>query len=228
MKALIVGGTQGFGKELANELRGERGGYEVVTIGRTNNPDYLCDVGDLEKWQQVLPEIKKVHQQLDLIIFAVGYARAKSFTSLNTIDWKEHLDKNLLYVAFGLKDLAETARGKVVTLDSQWSYKIGNPELVPYTVAKHALTTLTLDFAARNPSIQTNNYCLPTMDTPQYHKVMRSFQDLGKKFKVEKLADHKLIAKKLIHHILDYPETGRVLKINPEGEVSELQIPSGV
>jgi hypothetical protein len=54
-----------------------------------------------------------------------------------------------------LKELLHCAPNpRVLTIGSQWSYKTGCDELVPYTIAKHALRDLTKDFADRE---NTNN-----------------------------------------------------------------------
>ncbi|MFH1170893.1 MAG: SDR family oxidoreductase [Candidatus Vogelbacteria bacterium] len=219
MKVLVIGGTTGFGKEVSEKLKTKN--FEVMTVGRSDNADFPCDVGDLEKWQKVLSQIVEKHPAFDLVIFAVGFARAKSSKDLTLEDWQEHINKNFLYVAIGLQVLKGNLDGvvgsKVVTIGSQWSYKIGNDELVPYTIAKHAVNALTKDFAMRDSLIKANHYCVPTMDTPQYSEVMESFDNVGKEFMVKELANPKAIAEILVDHCLEYSETGKTLVINGTG-----------
>lgn len=221
MKALIVGGTTGFGKEISEKLKVEK--FEVITVGRSN-ADFICDIGNLEEWQKVLINIKKEHQSFELVVFVAGFARAKSFKDLAIEDWQEHFNKNFLYIAIGLQvlpELLQSVGSKVITIGSQWSYKIGNDELVPYTIAKHAVATLTQDFATRNPLIKANHYCVPTMDTPQYNEVIKSFHDIGKEFHGKELSDPKIISNNLIEHCLEFSGTSSILVVD-ELEVKEL------
>jgi NAD(P)-dependent dehydrogenase (short-subunit alcohol dehydrogenase family) len=220
MQAIVIGGTTGFGEELSKNLLNT--GYKVLSIGRSKPTldgvdSYICDVGDLKKWKELLETIKAEYPSIDLVIFAVGYARAKSSRDLTIEDWQEHINKNFLYVTLGLENLKDCisakANSKVVTIGSQWSYKIGNDELVPYTTTKHALDALTKDFAARNPSIKANHYCVPTMNTKQYAEVAKSFDAIGKEFATQELADRGSIAKNLIDHVLTYNRTGKTLVV---------------
>jgi short-subunit dehydrogenase len=222
MKALIIGGSQGFGEEVSNELKVK--GFEVVTVGRSGNADFICDIGNLDLWQDTIKKIKSVHLNFDLIIFVAGYARGISSKDLSIKNWYEHLNKNLIYVALGIEAFKEALNSgaKVITIGSQWSYKIGSDELVPYIVSKHGLDTLTKDFAARNPTIKANHYCVPTMRTAQEKEVEKSFEQIGKIFNPKRIAVSKDIALSLISHIINNNETGKTLSIDADGIVSQI------
>lgn len=221
MKALVVGGTKGFGQEVAKKLI-ERN-FSLVTVGRSD-ADYNCDIGDLEKWKEVLIEIKKEHKVLDVVFFIVGYARAKSSKDLTDKDWNEHLGRNLIYVALGLEHLKNNFSGgaKIITTGSQWSYKVGNDELVAYTISKHALGALTLDFASRNQLVIANHYCVPTMATPQYYKLSESYAEIRKDFPSTEPSNSDTIAKKLVEHVLNFRKSGATIVIDEAGKVKEL------
>ena len=218
MKALIIGGTAGFGKNVAETLKNK--GFDTVVIGRSYSGDtggYVCDVGNLNDWKNIIEKIKQSHEVFDVIFFIVGYARAKSSKDLTDKDWAEHFTKNITYVALGLQSFNGTI---IVTIGSQWSYKVGNDELVPYTVSKHALHVLTKDFAARNPNMIVNHYCVPTMDTPQNRDVRKSFDDIGKEFVSKELADNQQIAEALVGHCIEYKKTGKLLIVK-SGSIEE-------
>lgn len=222
MKALVIGGTKGFGKEVVQELA--KRDYELVTVGRSETDlpgqNFICDIGDLKEWEMILEKIKLRHPAFDLVIFIAGFARAKSFQNLSLEDWHEHLNKNLLYVALALQQLEKVA--KIVTIGSQWSYKVGSDELVPYTIAKHALNTLTKDFAVRNPAVMANHYCVPSMRTPQAEEVSASFEKMGRVYAPTDVANPIDIAGKLVQHMLDYQESGKTLAIDARGIITQI------
>ena len=235
MNALVIGGTSGFGKEISDILFEK--GYNLITISRsvsgyTQCPHYYCDVGDENKWFETLQKIKTTHISLDFLACIVGYAKAKSSKNLKLEDWDQAFSKNVTYVAFALQELRdlliETNSPKAITIGSQWSYKIGCDELVPYTVSKHALRTMTEDFSQRNPQIKINHYCVPTMDTPGYWMVKESFRNTGQELTINKftpngLADPKIVAKSIINHIIYTNLTGQTFVIKPNGEIEELK-----
>jgi NAD(P)-dependent dehydrogenase (short-subunit alcohol dehydrogenase family) len=222
MKALIIGGSQGFGAEISNELKVK--GFEIVTVGRSGNPDFICDVGNLELWRDTIQNIKSAHSNFDIMVFVVGFARGISAKELSIENWHEHLNKNLIYVALGTEALRDRLNpdAKIITIGSQWSYKVGSDELVPYTVSKHALDVFTKDFAARNPSTKANHYCVPTMHTAQEKEVEKSFEKIGKVFAPKKIATSKNIAVSLVNHIVSNNETGKTLSIDADGIIIQI------
>ncbi len=174
---------------------------------------------------------KLYRDSLDCLACVVGFTRAKSSKDLTKDDWSQTVSRNVTYVALALQELIglllASEHPKVVTIGSQWSYKTGCDELVPYTVAKHALRTLTEDFAQRNPRIKINHYCVPTMNTPGYWEVRKSFQDAGEEstitsFTPDGLAEPKVIAKAIIDKALETDVSGSTFIIKPMGSVEEI------
>ncbi len=234
MKALVIGGTRGFGKEISDQLLDK--GYNLITVSRStsgykNYPHYSCDVGDLDSWQKTLQQIKSEHKNLDFLACVAGFTKARFSKDLTIDDWNQTLSRNVIYVALALQELSEllhtSNHPRVLTVGSQWSYKIGCDELVPYTVAKHALRTLTEDFAQRNSRIQINHYCAPTMDTPGYWEVRESFQNIGqestiKSFVPDRLTDPKVVAKSIIDKTLETDASGSTFVIKPDGLIEKL------
>lgn len=219
MTALVIGGTQGFGKEISQILLNL--GYELITVGRSKSPfpqqaHYICDIGNLKKWKKTIDNIVSRTPSIDLVIFVPGYARAKKPSDISIEDWYEHINKNLLYVSLGLEVFKKhlSSNAKIATIGSQWSAKVGMEYLIPYTVSKHALNALTKDFAQRNTSIKTNHYCVPTMKTPQYLEVNRSFTEQKISYSIKKIADPANVALSFINHLIQTKETGKTFIIN--------------
>jgi len=224
MKALTIGGTKGFGRYISECL--EKEGYEIITVGRSKEgyKDYehfVCDIGNLKGWKETLRKIKKDNRNIDLIACIVGFARAKRFRELLEEDWSEHFIKNLFYVSLTFQELNPT---KAITIGSQWSYKIGCDELVPYTIAKHALATLTEDIAIRNKNLIINHYCVPTMNTPQYKEVKESFIRLGQEKKITGfqkgvIANPEKVANELIDFALKTKKSGKMYVLDKNGNL---------
>ncbi|OIO23407.1 hypothetical protein AUJ65_03750 [Candidatus Micrarchaeota archaeon CG1_02_51_15] len=229
MNALVVGGARGFGKALTDGLSSR--GYDVITASRSKHgcaSYYSCDVGDLDSWRKTLKKIRAENGCLDFLACSTGFAAAKRFRDLTSCDWNQAFAKNVTYAALALQELTDLLRAsnnpRALTIGSQWSYETGCDELVPYAVAKHALRTLTEDFAERNPSIKINHYCPPSMDTASYWKVRKSFQRIEKGcvirgFNSGVLADPEIIAVAIISHAVKTRDSGRTFTIRPDGSV---------
>ncbi|MFC1774873.1 SDR family oxidoreductase [Nanoarchaeota archaeon] len=229
MKALIIGGTKGFGKEVTSSFR--RREYEVITVGRScieSERHYACDVGIMDCWESTLDRIAAEHPRLDALACVVGYARAKHCDDLSFVDWIEHFNRNTIYVGLAFSKLAEVVRiGRVITVGSQWSYKTGCDELVPYTQAKHALRSLTRDFAIRE-GIKANHFCVPTMDTPGYRDVRASFEAMREgSFDgfMQELANPTSVSERLVEKALTTYAAGSTFVVPPDDEVWELLHP---
>jgi len=235
MNALIIGGTRGFGKEVAAQFSSR--GYDLVTIGRSvsayKNPlHYTCDVGNLKDLRDILRKIASQNKSLDALACIAGFTRAKLSAELTSADWEETLTKNLLYVGVAFQELRsllnQSSNPRVLTIGSQWSYKTGCDELIPYTVAKHALRALTEDFAAREPKIKANHHCVPTMDTPQYWEVRKSFQKVSREVKIisfapKGLAQPKIVAKSLVEKFMKSNVSGATFVISLDGKIKKIK-----
>ena len=208
----------------------------IITVSRSasgykNSTHYFCDIGVSDAWYETLQRIKSEHKCLDLLACVAGFARAKYSKNLTPDDWYQTFSQNVMYVATALQELTDllhaSNRPKVLTIGSQWSYKTGCDELVPYTVSKHALRALTEDFAKRKPQIKINHYCVPTMDTPGYRDVRKSFENIGEEatiinFTPKGLADPKPVAKSIIDKALETEASGTTFIIKPDGFIEEL------
>lgn len=230
MKALVIGGTRGFGKEISNNLINK--GVNLISVSRAKKGcvgqlHYTCDISDLASWKRTINKIMKENKEINLIFFIFGFADPNPFTKLSVKDWSDTFSRNVVYVAMLLQNIEDSPLGydgiKIVTIGSQWSYKVGNKYLVPYIVSKHALKILTDDFAKRNRSMIVNHICVPTMNTPGYHVIRRSFERIGTNNLVKGIvSDHQKIAKKLVQLVLDNNKSGVSFIITPKGKVNRL------
>lgn len=232
MKALVIGGTKGFGKEISENLVGK--GFDLITVSRAKkgykgNVHYKCNLSNLISWKKVINKILKQNKDINLIFFVYGFVKPKKFTALNANDWLKSYSTNVVYVSLLLQELENNKHKykniKIATIGSQWSYKTGHDYLVPYIVSKHGLKSLTEDFARRNGNITINHICVPTMDTPGYYSVRKSFEKIGKRKLIDQLsrgivANHKQIAKSVLKLVLRNNKSGVTFMITSEGKIN--------
>lgn len=173
MKALVIGGTTGFGLAVVAELA-VAGQYQVVTVGRSGG-DYQCDVADLAMWRETLRRIRRDHPDLDLVVCVVGYARFVSSSTLTEPVWRKTAAANLTYVKLAYRILAAglvRRQGCFVAIGSRWSYRTDCELLLPYITAKHRLRSWLAGITNRQPLIRFIHHVVPPMDTPQYWAIM--------------------------------------------------------
>ncbi len=173
MKAVVIGGTSGIGYETSQALA--KRGYKVITISRSQKDlrsHYVCDVGNSYDLEKTLGTIATAHSCIDVLVCVVGFSNPKNFKELTVEDWNECFNKNLIYVAQAFQkldsSLSRSNNPKGITFGSQWSYKIGCKLMIPYSIAKSALRSLTQALALYYSRIKINNFCIPTTDTPNY------------------------------------------------------------
>lgn len=216
MKALVVGGTKGFGFEVARELRTK--GYDVITVGRSGG-NFNVDIGDEKRWIMVLDEIRKEHAKFDMAIFIAGFARASSTTERTKKEWQEHRQKNVGYVEAALSHLRFAQRATVVTIGSQWSYKKGAKELESYIRSKHQLREFTESFAEEHPEYSVAHIAVPPMSTPQRELVWEGFGDKPEKNQNQvEVADLDVIAEALVEEAVENEHHGELIQIDTHGE----------
>lgn len=231
MNALVIGGTHGFGADVARCL--DSHGLNIITVGReepqfASSANYICDVGDLTAWSEVISLIEREHPRIDVLLFVVGHARAASAVERTASDWTLHMHRNLTYVAMAFPHFARLLKrssfARVATIGSQWSYRSDCEDLLPYITAKQALRALTRELAVEHVGIHLNHYCPPTMDTPGYHAVAQSFREIGREsvvatFAKDGLASSRTVAEALCQDVLRRRTSAKTLQIRPDGTV---------
>lgn len=210
--ALVVGGTSGLGLAVTQRLLST--GYQVTTVGRSPAPDgvarhYLCDLGDSVAWQNTLSQVVAEHSHFEVTAFIAGFARAILPAAATPVDRQMHYRINVDYVADAYAAIAGLwkERASVFTIGTQWIYRSGCPWIIPYITAKHALWALTCEIAATSPKWRVRHYCVPTMATPAYTEVRRSFERLclAKEFSQLGLETHlaspQPVANAIVQHL---------------------------
>lgn len=221
-RALVIGGTEGFGLACSKRLAEE--GYRVMTVSRSRRPKtpwthFTCDVGRESALRAVLDEVSDRSGSLQLLLCNVGYADPKPASELCLRDWDRAFRLNTSYVALTLEKLSpalgKAHQARVITIGSRWSLRTGCDYLVPYIMAKHALRALTLHYAQIRPEFSINHYCVPTMDTPNGRVVSALLRRLDPAALREAM-DPEAVADRLVTHALDTRETGQTFLVNTE------------
>lgn len=226
MRALVIGGTRGFGKQISRNL--SINGYEVITIGRSDGADYKCDVSNAGNLADTLEQVRSENLQLDMLACIVGFAKATPESEL-TPEFKNFVRRsNLGYVKKSCEELMENlSRSKeprIITMGTLWSYRSKCKELSPYIESKRDLSEFTRAYSKANPDIKMNMYCVPTMNTPGYRRVYDSFRKLGMDAELEGLpkADSEMVAKMLVESAISTNGSGETFAIDMKGELTKL------
>ncbi len=233
MRSIIIGGTSGLGRHIAEELLSR--GSQIITLSRAetgfpNSPHFQCELLDQEKLMSICLDIRNKNSTIDNVWCVAGYAYPRRPEEQDQAFQKRHLDRNLTYVRLALEILKSSLERSeapiIVTCGSQWSYRPMSDcqELAPYIKAKHALREYTEDFALRNPKIRANHYCIPTSETQSYRRIEENFKILGKDIRKshQVLANPMVVARSLVEHALQYRRSGMTLVCEPNGLIKAL------
>ena len=218
--ALVIGGNRGFGKALSDQLGNH--GFDLYTIGRSEECSFQCDISDVLALDNTLRIIKNKLPVIDVLACVVGYARAKSSVDLTENDWRVTLQCNLGYITQSLEvlngNILKSENNKVITIGSRWSLRRDCPLLLPYIEAKHQLRSF-VESKHGNPKMSC--YCVPPMETPGCNAVINSFQELGiSEFPSGKFGDVNTIAKSIVDHNLTNQSSGRTYRLSSRGRIN--------
>ncbi len=162
---LIVGGTSGIGRAIAERLRGT--GAQVVTAARGRAdaaPDIEWDAAAAPLPDAALPE------RLDGLVYAPGTINLKPFPRLTDDDFEADLAVNLMGAVRAIRgtlDALKAAPSASVVLFSTVAVGTGMPFHASVASAKGAVEGLTRALAAElAPSIRVNAIAPSLTDTP--------------------------------------------------------------
>ena len=185
-KALVTGGGSGIGFAISECLI--KAGADVIIAGRredvlkeacTKLGDRACyhvlDVADLASLPDHVAELDKAHDSVDILVNNAGNTVKKPFEDSDMAAFDEVFD---VHVRGALELTRQVIRqqlvkgGGNVLFTSSMTAFISQPNVLPYTVSKTALTgvirALTAEFAARN--IRINGVAPGWIDTELYRK----------------------------------------------------------
>ncbi|MBS3087443.1 SDR family oxidoreductase [Candidatus Pacearchaeota archaeon] len=155
--ALITGSSRGIGAATARLFK--EYGANVILHGRTEScelkglakeidSNYIyCDAGELNS---VVKKIESLNSNIDILINNAGIARSKNFWDLDSRDWREVFDANVLGVVNFSKavipGMIERKYGKIVNVSSIKGFP-SNAGSSAYAASKAAVINLTASMA---------------------------------------------------------------------------------
>ncbi|GEN85795.1 MULTISPECIES: SDR family oxidoreductase [Oceanobacillus] len=199
--AVVTGATRGIGKAIAIGLA--EAGADIALIQRSTditvqeeikglgrNCEIIeCDLSDLKRVREVIPEVKKKMESVDILINCAGIQRRYPAVDFPEHEWDAVIDVNLKSVWILCQEagkiMTTQQRGKIINVASLVSFQGGI--LVPaYTAAKGAVGQLTKELANEWSSLGVNvnalvpGYFATEMNTALINDPERSKQILDR------------------------------------------------
>jgi NAD(P)-dependent dehydrogenase (short-subunit alcohol dehydrogenase family) len=195
--ALISGGAQGIGREIAGLFQQEgacvflldcdaRTGRQAAAELTRKNPSlpvrYLhADLRELLEIQNAVDALRKDHGRVDVLVNNAGIEREKPLEKLTVSDWDSVLDVNLrgaFLLTQASVSLFPESGGAIVNISSIHASH-AFPDSIPYACSKAAMVALTrnlaLELAPRH--IRVNCICPGYIDTRLWEEYLRNSPD---------------------------------------------------
>lgn len=217
-QALILGGSSGIGRAVAESLLQE--GAEVTIVGRNAEKlqaatSSLGELGNVQLWQADLADQQRLPQLLDRIsshlpnvrylINAAGVFSPKAFVEHTEEDYDRYLDLNrgtFFATQRVVRNMREQNKGgAIVNIGSMWAHQavMATPSSA-YSMAKAGLHSLTQHLAMElaKHQIRVNAVAPAVVETPIYgafippaeiHDTLQGFNDFHPLGRVGQPAD---------------------------------------
>ena len=147
--ALVIGGTSGIGKAIAEGYRDA--GARVLVAGRTpaklpSTDGYLADVNDIGQLKKLVESVVADHGRIDVLVNSQGILRLKPAEEFTAGDFDEIVGTNLKSVFFACTEagrhMLARGSGAIINIASLASYR-GWRGSALYGISKAGVVNLT-------------------------------------------------------------------------------------
>ena len=152
--ALVIGGTSGIGRAIAEGCRDA--GARVLVAGRTpaklpSTDGYLADVNDIGQLKKLVESVIADHGRIDILVNSQGILRLNAAEDFTGEDWDAIMATNLKSVFFACTEagrhMLARGSGAIINIASLASYR-GWPRSALYGISKAGVVSLTETLAA--------------------------------------------------------------------------------
>ena len=169
-RTVLIGGTRGIGEALNQMLKDK--GYEVLTIARSSEATYPCDVTDTSQ------ELPSIEGPIHGLVYCPGTLNLKPFGQISINDFQKDWEINTLgafrVIQFYLNEIQKAERASIVCF-STVAVRVGMPFHASVAAAKGAVEGLTRSLAAELcPKIRVNAIAPSLTDTPLVSMLLKS------------------------------------------------------
>ncbi|MEX1053812.1 MAG: SDR family oxidoreductase [Nitrosopumilaceae archaeon] len=196
-KAIVIGGSRGIGKAIADSLK--LIDYDVVATSREE-----LDTSNLDSVKKFIQNQKET----DILVLNTGGPPAKEFFQVTEGDWQHYHNQLFLGFCLLLQGLMIKDGGYVFLITSS-VIKEPNPKLVISSAYRLAFTSvfklLSKDFAARN--ISCINIAPGPINTDRTRELIENVEEYEKSLPMKRLGDPKEIGnfvKSIIENNIKY------------------------
>lgn len=153
--ALVTGAAQGIGNAVAAALA--EAGAQVIATDVRDRPDpcgtirtRVHDVGDVQRWEEIVDEIEQDFQRLDILVNNAGVAGYDDLHELSLAEWNRIVRVNQTGVLYGvqqaLRMMLPQKSGSIVNIASICGDS-SVPGIAAYHASKHSVCTMTKNVA---------------------------------------------------------------------------------
>lgn len=179
-KALITGGASGFGRQIAETLKGAGVSVAIADVNADLvketaselGPDVLGIPTDVRSAEQVKSAVEQAVEALgglDTLVISAGVFHMGELDTVSEEEWDRTVDVNLkgafLTTQAAMPHLKESARGRVVMISSDAGRR-GFGALAPYTASKFGMIGLAESVAAEVAGENVTVNCLCPVGCP--------------------------------------------------------------